>query len=456
MRIGALCTGAVPARASSTVLVVLLLCLALANLSHVAATERVANFAGGGSATCVGNCSTTCPCATLQQALDAAQDGDEVWLLPPANGAPIACEAARTDRGVTLRPHPAAVASGATVVLDCNNAGRALWLDGRLRHDSLPRATLADLTFTRGKGEVGGCVQVDDMAVSLLRCRFIDCLATGSAGYRGGGVSVRLHNTAAHAAVSAIGCEFVRCRSLGSAGALALIPPIQTQQLDLLVLDCTFLNCTAADNAGAVQANLLMSPNCGVNVTVARSRFIGCAAKRGGAVYVMPNGVALSSVAVTVADSQFQGTVASIEGGAVVMRLNAVAGSVGGTATSLVATVTGSLFNGTHAGFSGGALVVVVFTRGVRHAQARVLACTFLGATAEADSGAISIHFDGSDSPHASAIISGAVLRDVSASFSGAVSVEFSGRNCSNASVLVTDTSMSGIRSDIGVGACQI
>lgn len=64
------------------------------------AIPRVADFTGGGSAACVAAmCTTACPCASLLQAIMmlVADNGDEVWLLPPADGSPMPCEQAYTS-----------------------------------------------------------------------------------------------------------------------------------------------------------------------------------------------------------------------------------------------------------------------------------------------------------------------------------------------------------------------
>ena len=74
-----------------------------------AGTIRVADFSGGGGGpACAGWCNVTCPCSSLQQAFDAARDGDEVQIVPPEDGSAIACEGAHTDAGLTVGPRTGA------------------------------------------------------------------------------------------------------------------------------------------------------------------------------------------------------------------------------------------------------------------------------------------------------------------------------------------------------------
>ena len=204
------------ARAAFLALVLALMAAALRG-----AEVRVADFDGGGDdAACAFVCTRACRCASLRAALLAAQDGDDVWVVPPSNGSTIPCENAHANVSVALRTAPS---SAHNAEFDCRHASRLLWLDGRQRAARLD-VSLHHLTVVNGRASIGGCVRVDSAAtVALSHCTFVGCQANTSAVGGGGGAVAVVHHTAApNSELVVANCTFRDCASSQDGGAVLI------------------------------------------------------------------------------------------------------------------------------------------------------------------------------------------------------------------------------------------
>lgn len=418
-------------------------------------TERIADFAAGeaGGAACGDQCTRACPCATLQAALDAAIDGDVVLLVPPANGAPIPCENAVTSKSVVVAAAPWAARP---VVLDCDGQGRAVWFDGRAR-THMPRVELVDVTVRDGKGDIGGCVRADDVALTVRNCRLERCISTELdtspdqvAG--GGGVAVRFHRniTQAHELrVLVRDTAFSHCHASCNAngGGLEVVFAGDSDGAIIRVEDSSFMHTTTL-HQGAEQGNGDMTRRmCGGSgggatvdfggradgtvVSVTRCRFEHTrAAGYGGAVSTSFAGHA-AHVAVSISHCTFSDTQAGEDGGALLASVKA-------DSVNVSVSVAHSTFSRARAGAFGGA-VNMVFVRDAFAARVSITSCAFAHCQGSIHGGAVGLIFI-RDAIHAAVTIARSTFsHTVAGADGGAVEAIVVG-DASHAAIAIADS----------------
>lgn len=384
--------------------------------------------------------------------------------MPAAPGVAISCEAARADRSVTLRPHPAATDA---VVLDCADAISTLWLDA----GQLPRATLRDLAFTRCRGDSGGCVLADDVLVTALRCTFSHSTSTASppgTGVGGGALAVRLARSPPAAATDAAAtdaaavhleaCTFADDHSEGHGGAVYVAAQAGGSAA---LLRCAFERTSASGDGGAVYVSLVGQ---GAYVRVTSTSFVDPSGTSGGALSAEFASAGASAAALAVLDGvRVTGARASSGGGALNVRLGSAdsdvsvlrtvvlrtqSGNSGGGAVAVAVAGAGaartrvellnSSFLECSSGVSGGAvsLTLQAIAAGAAHGRLHIARSLFSGTRARADGGAVTASVQASSAPSFAMTVEDSRFVNVSCGTNfGALGVYVIGFACANATL---------------------
>jgi hypothetical protein len=217
--------------------------------------------------------------ATIQEAIDAASDGDEIVIAPGTYTGSGGEVANLLDKQITLR----ASGSAEETIIDGENERRGLTIGG-----SNNGVTVQGLTITKGYANLAGGLHFS--GPSVLNC--IDCKFTHNTGPQHGGAGGSEYGTA-----SFVNCLFENNTGGGAAGGVGSIG-------NLTMTNCTFSNNTASGGGG-------------VNIHGGNSLLTECvfennsASVQGGGVYIF----GLAGDVATLIDCVFRNNSAYYEGG---------------------------------------------------------------------------------------------------------------------------------------------
>ena len=377
-------------------------------------TIRVADFSGGGGGpACAGWCNVTCPCSSLQQAFDAARDGDEVQIVPPEDGSAIACEGAHTDAGLTVGPRTGA---RARVVFDCRGARRAMLFNSTGR-DVGTHVMVRDLTVMNGQAGTGGCISMVGVSTAMLTgCSFVGCRANASDAEDtgGGSVMITLGQASTDRDVKVQDCDFRDCASARNGGCMAIYGAdfSSTLFVGIVVQSTNFTGASAGYSGGALFVFLVTGDTTTgrTSVAVLDSHFRDCASHGGEGEYGGALGVYLKNVGgslISVRDSEFVNCTA--KAGA------AIAGVVDGTANWLIWDVDGVKVQDCHGGSGPG---VYFFAINMGEGSAVSVANSVFNSTSATDAGG-AVYLTFPTSPHIDATVDGCMFLNTRAANSG-------------------------------------
>ncbi len=163
--------------------------------------------------------------ATIQGAIDAAVDGDEILVGPGTYVENINL----LGKAIALR----SVESEIVTVIDGNQSGTVITCDSGEGPDTI----IEDFTITKGLAPQGGGMRNINSSPTVLDCKFTNNLADGGSDDGGGGV----FNQNSFATFQE--CRFSHNLADGSGGGMYNLDS------DLTVVDCAFTE-NAADDAG--------------------------------------------------------------------------------------------------------------------------------------------------------------------------------------------------------------
>jgi hypothetical protein len=284
---------------------------------------------------------------TIQAAIDASADGDEIVL---AEGLYTGPGNRDLDFGGRLIAVRSAGGDPSSCMIDCEGAGRGF----RFHLGETASAVVQGLTVRGGSAPSGGAVLVESGASPVIR----DCVFEANAADAGGALYL------SGGAASILGCT-LRCNSAATGGA------VRTVSAAPLLADCVFEDNQATNGSGGAIRDE------GSSTVLVRCRFAGNRATIGGAIRQV-------STAGSMWSCLFAGNVATAGSGGAV-RLD-----------DSDALIAGCAFSGNAAGL--GAAVYASFS------SPAVGACTFAGNSGLAGS---ALHAVGSGS---SPVVAGCVV----------------------------------------------
>jgi hypothetical protein len=242
---------------------------------------------------------------TIQSAIDAAADGDEVVVAPGTYQVNLFI----SNKSITLRSE----AGRAATILDGGAAGSVITASGN--DAKFVKPTIQGFTIQNGSSSWGGGIYAHDDIQLFVR----DCLVTRNAGYYGGGVAA-YHNAWPELIGSEVSHNHATYAGGGGFGYVGAVRFIDSQVTD-----------NASDELGGGAAGVWF---CG-GATITRSTFARNTARFGGAVYV--GGDSRCNSMVQLESALVYGNTATVAGGAV-----AVMGGTMVTAWVTTSTLTGN------------------------------------------------------------------------------------------------------------------
>lgn len=343
-----------------------------------AQVERVADFDGGGDdASCSGNCTMACHCASLHAALLAAADFDTVWIVPPSDGSAIACEPGLwTNKSLRIAPAPWA---SQPVVFDCAGRSRAIRFDASGNQD-VALVTLERVTIQNGveAESVGGCLLASNAALELRHVVLRNCRA-----HYGGCALVEFFNADLHhdLGVHIHDSQFLHCnafqgRTIG--GGIYLLFDADVQRVSVVVQRCDFADSSAGYGGALAVIFKGASPETALTVDACTFRRLTAhwpAGGSGGAIVVQHAGVA-SGLLVGVTRCSFEHVRTAANGG-----MLSVMFAPDGTGDNTSIAIADCNVTHASAGESGGAVHVWYLSSAVR-ASVSVENSTFVSPSA--------------------------------------------------------------------------
>ena len=199
-----------------------------------AANHPTCDLIGSTDVLCYVNQHDVCPTGggdftTIQDAIDAAADYDEVLLCLGVYQGPGNRDMNYDGKRITIRPD-----GGALAIIDCESAGRAfLFYSGE---DSL--SVLQGVMITNGSAGSGGAISCQsNSSPKIVSCSFLDCAATNNGG------AIRSTNDSAPI-IRACLFEGNTAGQYGGAYEASTSSPV--------IENCAFTGNTAVDNGGAI------------------------------------------------------------------------------------------------------------------------------------------------------------------------------------------------------------